>query len=168
MVRGDKMADKNWQRGRGEASHLSNLRIETEFLDSDYEIVDEALTRSDTRHLKVFSLNPKTPGKSSFHARVDDGTPKRPKDPELDIDIKEVFADAVNDFKSNRNGYLGHHSDGSPNANERLFEVHIVVPTGDVFKGKVSFNSTFSVACLIGVQATVSVEDTVVRAAPKT
>lgn len=162
------MANKNWQRGRGEASHLSNLNIETEFLCADYRIENENLTRGETRHLKVFSLVPRASGKPSFHARVDDGSSMNPKDPELDIDIKGVSADAVNDFKSNRNGYLGHHSDRSPNANERLFEVHIAVPTDDVFKGKVSFNAAFSVSCSIGIQATVTAEATVIRAPPKT
>ena len=81
------MADKNWPRGRGEASHLSNLKITTRYLDSDYDILNKNLSRSSTRYLRVFSLIPKTAGKPSFHARVDDGTPDNVKDdPELDID----------------------------------------------------------------------------------
>jgi hypothetical protein len=74
------MADKNWPRGRGEASHLSNLEITTRYLDADYDIHNENLTRSSTRHLGVFSLVPKTAGKPSFHARVDDGAPDNVKE----------------------------------------------------------------------------------------
>ena len=48
------MADKDWARGRGEASYLSNLKITTEFLDTDYDIVNENLTRGETRLLRVF------------------------------------------------------------------------------------------------------------------
>jgi hypothetical protein len=53
------MADRSWPRGRGEAANLSNLKITTRYLDSDYEIINENLTRGETGLLKVFSLIPK-------------------------------------------------------------------------------------------------------------
>jgi hypothetical protein len=155
---------KNWERGRGEASHLSNLRISTNFLDPDYEIIDEDLMLGETRLLKVFSLLPKTSGKPSFHARVDDGSPDKPKQPELDIDIKGVPAAIVGDFKAGRNGYKGHHNDRSPNRTERIFDVEIAIPTGSVFKGEVFFNAAFSVAINIGVSSSFEATATVTRA----
>ena len=113
------MADKNWPRGRGEASNLSNLQIITHYLDSHYEIVEENLVRGETRLLKVFSLKPRTLGRPSFHARVDDGSAVKLKSPELDIDIDGVNDAIKADFKGNRNGYLGHHNNRSPDPQQR-------------------------------------------------
>ena len=90
------MAVKNWFRGRGEAAQLSNLKISLVFLHPEYEIRNENLVRSGTRLLKLFSLIPKASGRPSFHARVDDGSPAKRKDPELDIDIMGVTRDGSN------------------------------------------------------------------------
>lgn len=66
------MADKNWPRGRGETSNLSNLKIQEHHLDSDYEIVNENLARGETGLLKVFSLVPRQgTGKPRFEARIE-------------------------------------------------------------------------------------------------
>jgi hypothetical protein len=156
------MADKNWPRGRGEASHLSNLKITTRYLDSDYDILNEYLRRSSTRYLGVFSLIPKTAGKPSFHARVDDGTPDNVKDPELDIDIRGVSNDIVRDFRAGR-GYIGHHTDRSPDRAQRIFNVEIATPQGRVFEGDVFFNVTFSEAVTMTGTISVTAEATVVR-----
>lgn len=137
------MASKDWPRGRGEASQLSNLKITTRYIDSDYEVLREDLARGETRLLKIFSLVPKTARQPGFHARVDDGSPDNPKDPELDIDIKEVSDDIMKDFKPGRNGYGGHHNDRSPSRDERVFDVEITTPTGTVFGGAVSFHVSF-------------------------
>jgi hypothetical protein len=152
------MAAKDWSRGRGEASHLSNLKITTEFLDPDYDIVVEDLTRSETRLLKVFSLLPKRPENASFHARIDDGSPDKRKEPDLDIDIRGVSSTIIRDFKADRNGYSGHHNDRSTSRTERIFEVEITTPGGRVFKGTVFFNGTFSVAINITSVASVAVD----------
>ena len=157
------MADKNWPRGRGEASHLSNLKITTRYLDSDYDILNENLRRSSTRYLGVFSLIPKPAGKPSFHARVDDGTPDNVKDPQLDIDIRGVSDDIVRDFRAGRNGYIGHHTDRSPNRAQRIFEFEIATPQGRVFKGDVFVNVTFSVAVTMTSASSVTADATVVR-----
>jgi len=159
------MAIKDWFRGRGEAAHLSNLKISAEFLDAEYEIHSEDLVRGDTRLLKVFSLIPKVPAKPSFHARVDDGSSAKRKDPELDIDITGVTRATARDFKACRNGYCGHHNDRSPTPDERIFDVTISTPTGKVFEGQVSFNVTFSQALpTISVSSTACVETKVIRA----
>jgi hypothetical protein len=118
------MADKNWPRGRGEALNLSNLKIQTRSLDSDYQIVNENLARGETGLLKVFSLVPQqSTGKPGFEARIDDGNPRKRKEPELDIDIKGVPSGIERAFKGNRSGYLGHHTKRSPTPDSRIFDV---------------------------------------------
>jgi hypothetical protein len=159
------MAIKDWSRGRGEASRLSNLKITTEFFHPDYDIVVEDLTRNETRLLKVFSLLPKTPEKASFHARIDDGSPDKRKGPNLDIDISGVSSSIIRDFEACRNGYSGHHNDRSPSRTERIFEVEITTPGGHIFKGTVFFNVTFSVAVNATASAHVTTDAVVIRAA---
>ncbi len=161
------MADKKWTRGRGEAANLSNLKITTRFLDSNYELRNENLTRGETRLLKVFSLIPKqSVGKPAFQARIDDGNSTKRKEPELDIDISGVSESIVRDFRAGRNGYLGHHSSKTLNANERIFDVEIATPNGKVFEGDVFFNVTFSVGLTMSVNSGVTVDATVNRATP--
>jgi hypothetical protein len=155
------MADKNWPRGRGEVSHVSNLKITTRYLHSDYDILNENLTRGSNRYLGVFSLIPKTAGKPSFHARVDDGTSDHVKDPELDIDIRNVSDDIVRDFRAG-NGYVGHHTDRSPNREQRIFNVEIATPQERVFEGDVFFNVTSSISVTMTGESSVSANATVV------
>jgi hypothetical protein len=125
------MADRK-QQGDGKASSLSNLKVATRFLDTQYEIVQHDLTRGDTGLLKVFSIIPKSAGNPSFHARMDDGSTGNRRSPELDIDIEDVGSKAKRDFKADRNGYTGHHTDRSPTAAARLFEIEIATPAGKV------------------------------------
>jgi hypothetical protein len=159
------MADKNWPRGRGEAANLSNLKITTRYLDSDYELFNENLTRGETGLLKVFSLIPKQgTGKPDFRARIDDGNRIKRKEPELDIDITGVSDAVVKDFRAGRNGYVGHHTSRSPNANERIFDVEIATPSGRVFKGEVFFNVTFSVGVTMNAKTGVTANAAVIRA----
>jgi len=66
--------------------------------------------------------------------------------PDLDMDIGRVSADVARDFKANRNGYSGHHTDRSHDLTERAFEVKIAVPSGTTFEGKVSMKVHFVVA----------------------
>ena len=110
------MAEKDWPRGRGEASSLSNLKIITLQIDPNYDLIEHNLKREDNRLLKVFSLLSKSTGQPNYLARVDDGSPAKPKDPELDLDIAEVDEKVRKDFKRKkpRLGYSGHHSDRSP------------------------------------------------------
>ena len=158
------MAGKNWPRGRGEALQLSNLKITAHYIDSGYEILKEDLTRSETRLLKVFSLIPKIRGRPSFHARVDDGSSGKRKEPELDIDIGGVSDAVKRDFKADRNGYAGHHNKRSSNPDERIFDVEIALPTGKVFEGEVFFNATFSVGLTMAATSSMTVNATVQRA----
>jgi hypothetical protein len=159
-------AGKDWPRGRGEAAHLSNLKITTDFLDPDYDIMIENLIRGETRLLKVFSLIPNTPAKPCFHARVDDGSSEKRKELELDIDIKGVSESLVRDFKDNRNGYLGHHNARAANPDERIFGVEIATPSGRVFKGQVFFNVTFSESISEHAESKDTLDVEVIRANP--
>jgi hypothetical protein len=158
------MAIKDWARGRGEASHLSDLKVTASYQSPDYQLVVEDLTRGETRLLKVFSLLPRNQHAPTFHARVDDGGPDKPKDPELDIDIRNVSSDVASDFKAGRRGYKGHHNDRTVEPNRRVFEVEIATPRGLVFDGVVSFSVTFSRSTSIGITSAVSVLTTVKRA----
>jgi hypothetical protein len=154
------MSRPNWPRGRGEASNLSNLEVVPKYIHPNYELILEDLTRGDTRLLKVFSLVSKNNAKAKFVARLDDGTPERVKDPELDVDIENVARDVALDFKAGRNGYAGHHTARTKDLDKRAFDVEITIPTGLVFRGTVSFNAAFSVGLAIRANATVSVDAT--------
>jgi hypothetical protein len=158
------MTDKNQRRDDGQAVSLSNLRVAPRYLDSDYEISVHDLMRGQTGLLRVFSLMPKGAGKPRFHARVDDGSTGKRREPDLDIDITEVSDAIVKDFKAGRNGYIGHHTDRSPNRNHRIFDVEIAIPNGKVFEGEVSFNATFSIGLVIQVGSSVAADATVKRA----
>jgi hypothetical protein len=142
---------------------LSNLQITARHLDPDYQVLRHDLTRGETGLLRVFSLIPKIAGKPSFEARVDDGSPAKRREPELDIDITGVTNAIERDFKANRNGYVGHHTDRSPNPNQRIFDVDIATPAGMVFDGEVSFNASFSVGIHVSVSSAVSANADVSR-----
>lgn len=162
MNRNKQIADR--AQGDGQARILSNLEIKTRHLDSDYQLVTYNPIRGETGLLSVFSLVPKTDGKPSFKARVDDGSPGNRRPPELDIDIEGVTTDIQRHFKVNRNGYIGHHTNRSPNPDQRIYEVKIATPSGTVFDGDVSFNATFSVGVATVYTATETVDATVIRA----
>jgi hypothetical protein len=160
--RSKQIADR--AQGDGQARTLSNLQITTRHLDPDYEVVTYDLARGETGLLPVFSLLPRTPGKPSFKARVDDGSPGNRRQPELDIDIDGVSSAIERDFKANRNGYIGHHTDRSPNPDQRIYQVEIATPTGKVFDGDVSFNAMFSVGATTSITSTMTTDATVIRA----
>jgi hypothetical protein len=161
------MAIKNWLRSRGEASHLSDLEVTNTYLNPDYKLTIEDLTRGKTRLLKVFSLVSESEGAPSFHARMDDGGPDKTRDLELDIDIRNVSPTVARSFKAGRNGYKGHHNDRSSDRTRRIFDVEIIVPDGPVFRGQVSFNATFATSTSVAVASTVSVTADLVRAIEK-
>ena len=152
-------------KGDGQAGSLSNLQITILHLDPDYQLLEHHdLTRGETGLLRVFSLIPRSAGRPSFVARVDDGSPGKRRQPELDVDIKYVTTAIERDFKAKRNGYSGHHTERSPNESGRIFDVGITTPAGKVFEGQVSFNATFSVELFISVSSSVSLSETVNRA----
>lgn len=137
------MADRDQPTGDGQARSLSNLEVTHSQLDSDYDVRMHDLARGETGLLRVFSLVPKTGGKPSFEARVDDGSSEKRRDPELDFDIKGVSAAIESDFKAERNGYFGHHTNKRSTPDLRIFDVEIATPAGKVFEGTVSFNANF-------------------------
>jgi hypothetical protein len=154
----------NRAQGDGQARSLSNLQITVRYLDPGYEIIQHDMERGDTGLLRVFSLIPKAADKRAFHARVDDGNPGNRRNPELDIDISSAPNEAVRDFKSNRNGYAGHHTNRSLDSTHRVFDVDIAVPQGRIFDGEVSFNASFSVAVPMTMSASLTADATVIRA----
>jgi hypothetical protein len=160
------MAQKDSRRDG--ASRLSNLKVTKHYLNPDYDIQEHNLTRGRTGLLRVFSLVPKKSGIPSFQTRVDDGSQRKPKEPELDIDIEGVDGAIRSDFKTGRNGYLGHHTKRVPNPQERIFDVEIAIPNGRVFEGEVFFNVNFSVSAQMRSDSVVELNAEVIRApAPK-
>jgi hypothetical protein len=119
------------------------VKVTERDLHPDYKIEQHNPIRGGTGHLPVFSLVPNEAKNPTFTARIDDGVRGRRRMPDLDIDIEGVNAKIERDFKANRNGYSGHHSDRSPNQTERMFEVEIVTPSGTIFRGEVSFKAHF-------------------------
>jgi hypothetical protein len=157
------MAGRKQSRRDG-ASSLSNLKVTKRYLDPAYEMEVHDLTRGNTGLLKVFSLTPQNVQRPRFMARIDDGNPGRRRSPELDIDIDDVSSNIKSDFNAKRNGYAGHHTDRSPNQNERIYDVKIVVPTGTVFDGEVSFNVQFTMVAETGIYQTLGLGMNVIRA----
>jgi hypothetical protein len=157
------MAETKQPQGDGVIS-LSNLKVTTRHLDPQYEIEVHDLIRGNTGLLKVFSLTPKDTKQPRFAARIDDGNAGRLRSPELDIDIDGVSSKIKSDFKGKRNGYAGHHTDRSSNRQDRVFEVEILAPSGQVFSGHVFFNVHFSMTVEMGSYSTVKVETEVIRA----
>lgn len=86
----------------------------------------------------------------TFTARIDDGQRDFRKTPNLDIDIEGVSKKVEMDFKNERNGYSGHHTDKSQNETKRIFKVKIIIPTGTIFKGEVSLKAQFVMAAQVG------------------
>jgi len=163
------MADRSKQivdraPGDGQARTLSNLQITTRYLNPDYEIISHHLVRGETGLLRVFSLFSRDPGKPGFEARVDDGSPGRRRNPDLDFDITGASEAVQKDFKANRNGYVGHHSSRNPKPDQRIFHVQIGTPAGIVFDGDVSFNVAFSVSVTTAVNSTMTINANVIRA----
>ena len=125
------------------AVHLSDVKVEELYLDPGYKLELHEARRGQTGLLQVFSLIPDDPQRPSFAARIDDGVPGRRSTPRLDIDIKGVTVEVERDFKANRNGYAGHHTDGSLTETERAFDVKVSVPSGTIFEGRVSVKANF-------------------------
>jgi hypothetical protein len=137
------MADKKLPTGDGQTRSIANLVVETTYLDGDYEFHCHGLVRGETGLLRVFSLVPKHRELPSFEARVDDGSSGKRREIDLDIDIKGVTEVVRRDFRAERNGYLGHHTDRSPTPNVRSFEVTILIPGRCVFEGTATFTANF-------------------------
>ena len=128
-------------------------------------MVAHGLVRGETGYLPIFSLTPKTPGKPTFNARVDDGSPgNRKPEIDLDIDIEGVSVAVKRAFKARRHGYCGHHNDRSPDPAHRVYDVCVATPEGKVFVGTVSFNAAFAVGAVELMTATATCDATVIRA----
>jgi hypothetical protein len=149
---------------RDGAASLNNLKVTKRYLHPDYDIQVQDLVRGSTGWLRIFSLTPKIPGLPSFHARVDDGSVRKTKDPELDIDIDDVSDAVKRDFKAGRNGYMGHHTRRQSNPNERIFDVEITMRNERVFEGEVFFNVNFSMTAEMKSSTQVQVDAQVIRA----
>lgn len=158
------MARKDHSKNDGQARTLSNLVITPAYSDADYDIRVHNLTRGDTGLLKVFDLVPKTEGNPSFEARVDDGSPGKRRDIELDLDVKGVPDAIRSDFKSGRNGWDGHHTDRSPTPEKRMFDIKVTTPDRVIFEGTVSFSAAFSIGVHVAATVSVSVDAQVIRA----
>jgi hypothetical protein len=86
--------------------------------------------------LPVLKLVPISREDPSFIARWDQ------QKEELDIDILGVSESERNDFKNNRSGYSGHHTNRGANTNKHVFDINIDIPGCKIFEGSVSFSKT--------------------------
>ncbi len=119
----------------GKAFRVSTLRVECEYIDSDYTFPgeEEAKERemTTTGHLKVFELVPATPTLPRFTGRWDQG-----RDCCIDIDMDGTSGSAIRDFRQGRRGYRGHHPARQASGQ---FLVDLTLPGNRrVFKGVVS------------------------------
>jgi hypothetical protein len=149
------------------ATSLSNLKVTPRYLHPDYKLQEDDLKRGETGLLRVFCVTPTNVRLPSFSARIDDGSSGYRKQPELDIDIEGVSKAIARYFKKHLNGYGGHHADRSTDPGHRLFDVKIVVPSGKIFEGEVSFNVHFTMLAETGMYQSVGMEMSVTRASGK-
>jgi hypothetical protein len=119
-------------------SKVSNLVITPKYIDPEYRHQPSACVETETGYLEILTIVPKNGSDPYFIGRWDQ------KPEKLDLDIHRAPSkSAVGHFRNSRNGYKGHHTDRSPNREQRIFEVLIEVPGRVIFDGEVSFSNTY-------------------------
>ncbi len=88
---------------------------------------------SDNGLLIIFDLIPVNEQLPRFRGRWDQNKEV------MDIDILNVDEVTYNDFRSERNGYSGHHPPRA-SVEERRFEINITIPGQNICSGWVSLN----------------------------
>ena len=159
MDRQQKINKVNNQDGR--VSKVSNLEVQPTAIHPDYrsEPCDGIL--SETGKLEVLKVVSKAGNGPYFIARWDH------KPEHLDIDMHGASNSEIRKFKSNEDGFAGHHSRRVTDPDKRLFEIKIETPAGVIFDGTVSFSNTYEVIVAEKAEATVTVDAQVIRAGTK-
>ncbi len=111
-----------------------NLKVNTAYIDNDYLLSSLGCNDiSETGLIELFKITSKKRDHPSFQARWDE------KENLVDIDIKNVSKNISTSFKSEKNGYSGHHSTmvvESP----REYHSKICLPNKVIFAGTITFN----------------------------
>ena len=139
----------------GQARSANNLAFKIKHIDPEYWLQVCELERTETGLLALFLLVPQVSSRETFRVRIDDGSPNRRKELEVDIDILDASKSVQDDFKAGRQGYSGHHSVRDANNSQRIFSVCIRVANQPIFDAEVSFNLAF----LVGISEIGRAED---------
>lgn len=108
------------------------------YLHPKYDIdVYQRKEMTPTGLLTIGELKPKETGLPKFSLRWDDNTKI------VDVDIEGVSESEKSDFRNERKGYVGHHTIGEINQDERIYDVDIKTPQINVFSGKLKVNLEF-------------------------
>jgi hypothetical protein len=143
-------------------SRISNLAVTVKHLDPEYEARPCSGVETEMGFLEILKIAPNAGQQPRFTARWDQ------KPEHLDLDMHGASNTAIRNFKNNRNGYRGHHTDRSENPEQRIFEVAIEIPPNRIiFEGEVSFSNMYKVHVAAKAEANVSVNAVVIRAPKK-
>lgn len=145
----------------GKVFSVSNLKILTKTLHSDFVLSRHPVNISDTGLLLILEILPKSGQGPRFTARWDEAATA------MDFDMLDISTSAARKFKNNRDGYSGHHTCRSSDPDVRTFEVKIETPQGVIFEGDVTFNVTRKMGHTEQANVTATVDAVVTRADPQ-
>jgi hypothetical protein len=115
-------------------NRIFNTKITTFHLHPDYGLDISGINEmTKTGLIIIFALKPKIAELPSFVGRWDQVKSV------VDIDIREVECGVQNLFKSEKNGYSGHHPQVISES-PRLFAINIKTPGQNIFQGNLTFN----------------------------
>jgi hypothetical protein len=147
---------------RGRVSHISNLEVNPTVIHPDYKSEPCDGILSETGKLEILKIVPNSGDGPSFVARWDQGPQQ------FDIDMHGASPSAVRKFKSNKDGYSGHHTSRTADPDKRIFDIKIQTPAGMIFDGTVTFSNHYKMPVEVGSYGTVTVEPRLIRGGSKT
>lgn len=114
-----------------QAKRAFDVQPQVQYCHPEYDFRYSTICETQGQHpLIIASLNPRDGSLPSFSLRWD------PHANHLNVDIETVSRKVKRLFKEGKHGFQGH----CPKmVAERLFDVHVSIPTQDVFMGKISF-----------------------------
>jgi hypothetical protein len=129
------------QDGRARMAH--NIQLCPDFLHHGYHIENGSGDRSERGLVEILKLVRGVDGQC-FRGRWDWPPKDDPLSDALDFDLILADGTVSKDFKSEKNGWSGHHTKKeSSDPDARIFRIDIQSPEGPICKGTVSFTLTF-------------------------
>ena len=140
-------------------SRVSNLVVTPKYIDPEYRHEPSACVETVTGYLEILKIMPESGDGPYFTGRWDQ------KPEELDLDIHNAPSKkAISDFNNEKAGYKGHHTERSPNPEQRIFDVFIQIPPERViFEGEVSFSNTYEAHTHAQAHAVATCDAVVIR-----